>query len=728
MKLTGSIRLVFSVAILVSFLTPALSFAVQDPATIGQFKNYDRPGAILPDSGTFIIPEELKPRVEFWKKIYSRYTTSQVVLHDKKHLDIVYEVIDIKKAFKGKTPSRGARRNFLKKRKNLIVNVLKRLYNNKGVPKTDLEKAIVAKFKGINGYKKYRLATKRVRVQLGQADRFREGVKRSGKYIDHMRKIFRSYGLPEELCALPHVESSFNYKAYSSAGASGVWQFTRGTGRLFMRVNYTVDERRDPIKSTVAAARLLKQNYRELKSWPLAVTAYNHGTNGMKRAKSKFGPDIVKVIARYKSRSFGFASANFYTEFLAALHVARNYERYFGKLHFEESLAYEKVKIPYYLSANTLAQSTGISKEILKDFNPALRTSVWRGSRHVPKGYVLMVPGGRGASVKSALASTPDKGRYESQKSSGFHVVSRGETLSTIAGRYRVRLSSLRRENNIWSDAIRVGQKLRIPGKAVKSPSNGKKRAAIPLTAPADGIHKVRRGDNPYDIATAYNMTLSDLLRINGLSKRSRIYPGQHLKVVEPEKAKVELEATQVAKVLPQVPGIAPVEREAIESKPAPADADSTLSVKFSLSEEDFRARRVGKRSAVIMVESEETLGHYADWLKVNTSAIQRLNRKNLRRRMNIGSKVTIPLSKVSVREFERKRYEYHMSLMEDFLEVYTVTEDQNITIRRGQSMWELCVKKHDAPLWLVRMYNPGVNLGSVMPGDSIRMPMVVKK
>ena len=128
-----------------------------------------------------------------------------------------------------------------------------------------------------------------VRFQLGQADRFREGLERSGRWESHIARTFAELGLPPELAALPHVESSFTPTAYSKVGASGLWQFMRSTGRLYMRVDDTVDERLDPFRSTEAAAQLLANNYRALGTWPLAITAYNHGTAGMRRARDTMG-------------------------------------------------------------------------------------------------------------------------------------------------------------------------------------------------------------------------------------------------------------------------------------------------------------------------------------------------------------------------------------------------------------------------------------------------------
>ena len=123
---------------------------------------------------------------------------------------------------------------------------------------------------------------------------------------------------------MPHVESSFDPYAYSKVGAAGLWQFMRSTGRRFLRIDAAVDERLDPYRATEAAAQLLSYNYRLLGSWPLAITAYNHGAEGMRRAREQLGTDdIVRIVRDYHSPTFGFASRNFYVSFLAALTVSR---------------------------------------------------------------------------------------------------------------------------------------------------------------------------------------------------------------------------------------------------------------------------------------------------------------------------------------------------------------------------------------------------------------------
>ncbi len=172
-----------------------------------------------------------------------------------------------------------------------------------------------------------------MRFQLGQANRFRDGLIRSGAWQRDIAAALKDEGLPPELSALPLVESSYNPRAYSKVGAAGLWQFMPSTGRRFMRIDRAVDDRMDPFMATEAAAQLLAYNHRILGTWPLALTAYNHGVAGMRRAVDTLGTtDIVTIVRQYQSRTFGFASRNFYVSFLAALKIERHPQKYFGAI------------------------------------------------------------------------------------------------------------------------------------------------------------------------------------------------------------------------------------------------------------------------------------------------------------------------------------------------------------------------------------------------------------
>ena len=332
----------------------------------------------------FSTPPGLQSKVEFWKKIYSEYSTKHAVVHDIKNIDIVYEVV-----YLGEKPlSRRARERKLEKTKKKYRNILRRIAKTSNKAKLKGEDKRIYNLVGKNFYR----ASRNLRAQLGQKERFREGIERSGLYNKEIKKIFKKFNLPKELSVLPHVESSFQISAYSSAGAAGIWQFTRGTGRLFMRVGYYVDERRDPILATYGAAKLLKKNFESVGSWPLAITAYNHGLQGMKRAKKRLGNDIVKIIGKYKSRTFGFASQNFYAEFLAALHVVKNQNKYFPNLAIKKPIRKASFILPDYIHIRTAMNYFNMTREEIAEANPSLRRPVLNGEKRIPKGFVFHAP------------------------------------------------------------------------------------------------------------------------------------------------------------------------------------------------------------------------------------------------------------------------------------------------------------------------------------------------
>jgi membrane-bound lytic murein transglycosylase D len=269
--------------------------------------------------------------------------------------------------------------------------------------------------------------------------------------------------LPQDLAYLPHVESSFNLKAYSKFGAAGIWQFTRSTGRRFMQIGYTVDERRDPIAASHAAARLLAENYAKLGSWPLAITAYNHGAAGMERAKRRYG-SFPEIVAHYKGRTFKFASRNFYAEFLAARRVAGNYERYFGRLDLDRPEKIHRVNLENFAAVEAVSDHFDIDVATLRRYNPALRPPVFRGQKYLPRGYVLNLPH---KAIRLAAANTlrlPTRLYHDKQKPSRFYTVQPGDTAGRIARLHGIRLKDLILANNLNRRAtIYVNQNLRLP-------------------------------------------------------------------------------------------------------------------------------------------------------------------------------------------------------------------------------------------------------------------------
>lgn len=477
----------------------------------------------------------LVPRVEFWKRIYSEVDTGGGLLHDTDNLAIVYEVVRL--------PGEGAlagRERLLRERRVHYQAVLRRLATGRRSNLDAEERRVLSLFPPDVSDGTLRRAAENVRFQLGQADKFRAGLVRQGRWRDYMRGVFAERGMPIELASLPHVESSFNPHARSHVGASGLWQFTRSTGRLYMRVDHVMDERNDPWLATVAAARLLAANYQKTQSWPLALTGYNHGVGGMVKAMRQLGTrDMATIIARYQSRSFGFASKNFYCEFLAALEVEENATRYFGQLAIDPPDRPEIAVLPNYYRPAALASAFGVSLDGLRAANLALVDGVWSGQRLIPKGYALRIPRNPlRADPAVVLASIPPAERHVEQVREATHRVRRGETLSRIAARYGVRTQDLMAANGIRSaNRIRVGQVLEIPGRtrvvaAAPAPERPPEPPRATLSAPSgSGSYRVRPGDTLGKIARAHGVSERALAAHNGIDNPRLIKVGQRLSI-----------------------------------------------------------------------------------------------------------------------------------------------------------------------------------------------------
>ena len=414
--------------------------------------------AILTSDSDFPTYPAIKPNVEFWVDIFTKYSTSHGVIHDSRNLDIIYEIItlDDSNTLRARRKNRKKIKKVIKKYNNILLNLSN---GEKSFLQKDT-KMVEALFSADAKSKDFKNAADRIRCQTGLKQEFKKGLERSGAVIDEFRKIFLSYGLPADLIYLPCVESSYNFKAYSKFGAAGIWQFTRSTGRQYMKIGYVVDERRDPYISTDAAARLLKRNYASLKEWPMALTAYNHGLAGMKRAKKSKG-SYERVVKYYHSRSFKFASRNFYSEFLAARIVAKNPEKYFTGIKYNKPAEFQVIKTKGYLSVNQLSDMLNIKIETIKTLNPALRKPVFSGQKYIPKAYKLKLP----LNLPVHNFNKKLTALYEQrQKPSRFHRVQKGDTAGSIARIHSVKLHDLILANNLNQRAtIYIGQNLRIP-------------------------------------------------------------------------------------------------------------------------------------------------------------------------------------------------------------------------------------------------------------------------
>ncbi len=405
----------------------------------------------------FPRPAALEPDIRFWLRVYTEIDTDGGFIHDSDNLTVVYQSLE----FDAPPYSRG-RTATIRETKARYRAILLKLASGARTGLSDEEKRVLALWPPGTTNERLRRAASSLRFQLGQADRFRSGLIRSGLWREHIIETLAARNLPLELAALPHVESSFNPNAYSRVGAAGLWQFTRRTGRRYLEIDHIVDQRLDPLAATEAAASLLADNYQSLDSWPLALIAYNHGASGMRRAVAAMGgTDIVPILREYQGPYFGFASRNFYPSFLAALEIDRNPSRYFGDLKPKGPDYYDRLEMPAYIPAAELADALGMTTDTLRRHNPALRETVWRGDKHIPRAFALRLPG----NLAADLASVPAEAWRREQLPDRFHHVRRGDTLSTIAARYDTSVSTLLALNGLDSrHFIRAGARLRLPG------------------------------------------------------------------------------------------------------------------------------------------------------------------------------------------------------------------------------------------------------------------------
>ncbi len=301
-----------------NFLLPILAL----PVILSQLSAATAATEDVGISPHFPKPPALHPNVEFWKRVYTEFGAGDFVLHDRDRLHVIYDVVQVN----GTTNERRAEelaRPEVERARERYEAILVSLAQNIPPEALGLEGRWVDQAWGCPCPSEDLLrAAANIRVQQGVREKVEEGMQRARGLLPRILSILRRHNVPEELAALPLVESAFNPQARSKAGAVGLWQFVASTGKRYLTITRGRDDRRDPIRATEAAARLLRRNYEALGSWPLALMAYHHGMEGVLAARAAVGSSAVEeIIARYSGPRFGFASKNFYAEYLAALEI-----------------------------------------------------------------------------------------------------------------------------------------------------------------------------------------------------------------------------------------------------------------------------------------------------------------------------------------------------------------------------------------------------------------------
>ncbi len=421
---------------------------------------------------------------------------------------------------------------------------------------------------------------------------FKEAYKRSGKYRPAIVSLFKEAGLPAELSWLPLIESGFRVNALSSARALGLWQFIPSTGYKFgLRRDRYIDERLDPIKSTRAAIAYLKELHKIFGDWATVLAAYNCGEGRVLKVIRTQNINYLDNFWDLYER-LPRETARYVPKFLASLHIINSLDKYgLGGLKPYSPAQYEKVKIAKQVCLKNVAKAIGVSYDTLKELNPELKYGIlpnYSYSLKIPpdKTKILM------ATLDKIPVSKPVRGRYRQKRHYAYHKVKKGESLSIIAKRYGVSVKSIMRSNKMRRSYIVAGKILKIPvnsryskkryapsgrkfasgrstftyvvksgdslwniarryntdtktilklnklgtrklsiGQKLRIPKTSHKSAQKNLAKSSLKVYLVKNGDAPSEIAKKHNMPLEKFLRVNKLTQKSKIFPGQKLYV-----------------------------------------------------------------------------------------------------------------------------------------------------------------------------------------------------
>ena len=359
--------------------------------------------------------ETVRALIAFWEKIFYHYPSHSAIIHDSAANQNIVDIVDFKVWARKQNISDEIPN--LKKR-NAITSAYLRRYElglkrfqrfgkkamNYGAIEQRLFHVFSRKSTDIN---RLFAGNIELRLQIGLADQFIPAASRAKKYLPYMQEVFERQGIPSVLTRVAFVESMFRHNAVSKVGASGIWQIMPKTAKPYLRVDHLIDERNSPYKAAVVAARLLAMNFDRLNSWPLAITAYNHGASGLKKALHRLKTnDFNTLIESYSQDRFGFASRNFYAEFIAA---AKTYERLIQEGKIAPPPAYsdvEKIVLPKTLKPQEILHLAAISEEQFVDYNHCLNKKIFSSYAGIklPLNYSIFLPKSHANTLRNAFS------------------------------------------------------------------------------------------------------------------------------------------------------------------------------------------------------------------------------------------------------------------------------------------------------------------------------------
>jgi membrane-bound lytic murein transglycosylase D len=450
------------------------------------------------------LPPELRADVLFWERIYGRIDGLGGLLHDDRQLNVVYEQVIFN------STDHNLRVLQVDHERELIQNTLRALASHPLAPANNEERRVWDLWGGHASTETLLDAADHVRFQLGQADRVRAGLARAMAWQLSLQRTMQAHDVPVALWALPLVESSFNPRALSKVGAGGMWQLMPEVSKGHLKMDESVDERFDPFKSSDRAAEILANNARVLKSWPLAITAYNHGLTGTLHAKTEIGSDnIVALVRSYHGPGFGFASRNFYVAFLAAYDIASHPNDYFGTLDSVPEWTAMTANEP--LTVSQWATRLRVTEDELKAYNPQFKAVIWRNQQTIPVGSTLwMSVSTARAYANRQINARLDKAQSESAQNNPINP----NTPKTLRD-------------------TRQAAGMAVPVKPVTTQAAAVSTHSKAAVNTATRAVTVVAGDSFERIAMREHISVERLLSLNHLKIHDTLLPGQHLVVAQ---------------------------------------------------------------------------------------------------------------------------------------------------------------------------------------------------
>lgn len=354
---------------------------------------------------------------------------------------------------------------------------------------------------------------------------------RSTRYEALMKKVLRDNKLPEDLFYIALIESGFTSSARSHASAVGYWQFIRGTGKRYkLKIDKMVDERRDPVLATEAAAQYFKDLYSIFNSWYLSMASYNVGEGRVLKAVKKYKTKDFWELAKIR-RALPRETDNYVPKYIAAKLIAKNPDKYgFDGIDYMPPIEFDHIEFKQPMNLRILAEKMNVNYEDFKDLNPVFKGEIAPLNAEgvlnirIPPGTAEVAKLASNESVANIVDFVPDQ--IETQN----YTVRKGDTFASIARKYRTNIAYLRELNDFPRKIkLKRGQRILVPDRTplkIKAAETSKSVAST-----SSRHHKVKRGDTLSSISRKFSVPMGDLIELNNLNSKKKIRVGMTLKI-----------------------------------------------------------------------------------------------------------------------------------------------------------------------------------------------------